>query len=196
MESSIKTRPEAIHFGELVNVVLFPDHWFGEMRSIYFLLLFVDQATGEVTYSEIVPQPGIHDYGFAFWKYLMAYGKPKSFRTDRGSIFKRNLIKKSRSFKLDDVLNIIGVRHCYDSSVSSVGVVVQAITGLRLPLIDGLHQREICSPEEANEFLAILVKEYNAQLVIDPGIHDIHRQLLSYEGTICLAMTGQYTLRQ
>jgi len=76
MESSIKVRPEEIHFGELVNVVFFPDHWFGEMCSIYFLLLFVDQATGEVTHSEIVPQPGIHDYGLAFWKYLMAYGKP------------------------------------------------------------------------------------------------------------------------
>ena len=143
MESSIKTRPEAIHFGELVNVVPFPDHWFGAICSIYFLLLFVDHATGEVTHSEIVSQPGIYDYGFAFWKYLMAYGKPKSFRTDRSSIFKRNLIKKARSFKLDDVLNIISVRHCYDSSVYLAGVVVQAISGLRSSLIDGLRQREV-----------------------------------------------------
>ncbi len=61
--------------------------WLEERGAKATLLVFVDDATSEILAAEFVPEESFFSYGELCKRYFREHGLPKSFYSDRFSVF-------------------------------------------------------------------------------------------------------------
>lgn len=74
--------------GELVQIDGSPHAWFEERGEKCNLLVFIDDATGRLMELYFTPGETTFSYFAATERYLVRYGKPVAFYSDKNSIFK------------------------------------------------------------------------------------------------------------
>jgi Helix-turn-helix domain len=87
--------------GELIQIDGSHHAWFEGRAPICCLLVFIDDATGQLLHLQFTPSESHESYAQAFYDYLHKHGKPLAIYTDKHSVFSVN--RKEISVEADGV---------------------------------------------------------------------------------------------
>lgn len=168
--------------GELVQIDGSPHAWFEDRGPECVLLVFIDDATGQLMELEFVPSETMWAYFGVMRRYLQTYGKPETFYSDRDSIFRINR---------PDALGGTGLTQCGRAllelnielmcagSPQAKGRVERANQTLQDRLVKELRLRGISTMQEANLYLPEFRQSFNAKFAVEARSgKDVHRTLL------------------
>ena len=189
-----KARKPVIHqmrerracFGELVQIDGSQHDWFEGRGPKCNLLIYVDDATGQLGELWFVPRETFFDYCEATQHYLERYGKPVAFYSDRHSIFRVNqpqplglgkgLTQFGRAMQELDIQIICA------NTPQAKGRVERAVQTLQDRLVKELRLRGISDMETGNAYLPEFRDDFNRRFAVVPrSNYDTHRPLLPHD---------------
>jgi transposase len=171
--------------GELVQMDGSPHKWFEERGPACTLLVYVDDATSRLMELYFTPGETTFSYFAATWRYLVRYGKPVAFYSDKNSIFKvniKNALTGSGMTQFGRAMKELDIKIICANTPQAKGRVERAIQVLQNRLVKEMRLRDISSIEAANEYAAEFIADYNARFAVLPrSSHNMHRSLLPNE---------------
>jgi hypothetical protein len=75
-------------FGELIQIDGSEHHWFEDRGDACTLLVFIDDATGQLMQLRFVSSESTASYFDALWSYLETHGCPAAFYSDKHTVFR------------------------------------------------------------------------------------------------------------
>jgi transposase len=195
-------------YGELVQIDGSDHGWFEGRGPKCTLLVYIDDATGQLDELWFVPDETFFAYSAATRHYIERYGKPVAFYSDKHGIFRVN---QEQTIGLGSGLTQFG-RAMQDLDIQIIcantpqakGRVERANQTLQDRLVKELRLRGIADIEAANAYLAEFRDDFNRRFAVEPrSTHDAHRPLLKTEnldiilthqktGTLSKNLTVQY----
>ena len=174
-------RPRRKSRGELVQIDGSEHAWLEERGPKATLLVFVDDATSEILAAEFAPEECFFSYGELCKRYFKEHGLPKSFYSDRFSVFRDNH-KGNLSYEpvtqFQRALTVLDVELICASSPQAKGRVERANQTLQDRLIKEMRLLDIRDYEQANQYLPEFILDYNRRFAVMPGSNvDFHRAL-------------------
>ena len=171
-------------FGELIQIDGCDHRWFEERGPTCTAIVFVDDATSQITALRFVYSESTFAYFSTLRYHLSAHGKPLALYSDKASVFRVNH-KSSRGegqtqfARALDELNIEGF--CAHSSAAK-GRVERAHLTLQDRLVKELRLAGISSIDDANKWLPDFIADYNRRFGKAP-LHelDVHRPLSPHD---------------
>jgi transposase len=184
-------------FGELVQIDGSEHAWFEGRAAKCTLLVYIDDATGQLMELWFVPQETFFAYCEATCHYLERYGKPVAFYSDKHGIFRVN---QDRPLGLSSGLTQFGramqeldIQILCANTPQAKGRIERANQTLQDRLVKELRLRGISDMEMANAFLPEFREDFNRRFSVQPrSSHDAHRPLLKTE-QLDLILTHQET---
>ncbi len=175
-----QSRPRRPCRGELVQIDGSPHDWFEDRGPRCCLIVFIDDATGELGALRFVPVESTQAYMETLAGYLDLHGRPVALYSDRHSIFRVNqrdcegeLTQFTRALKTLD----IGAIHA--STPQAKGRVERANQTLQDRLTKELRLRDISDIDAANAFVPAFLADYNRRFAKPPqSTTDAHRPVL------------------
>lgn len=112
----------------------------------------------------------------SFWlDYIERYGIPAEIYTDFGSVYHDNN-NHQRLTQFGRAMNTLGVKLIYAHSPQAKGRVERSNRTHQDRLIKALRERNICTIEEANDFLErVYITDHNEHFALKESFTDIHR---------------------
>lgn len=173
-------RPRRPCRGELVQIDGSPHDWFEGRAPRCCLIVFIDDATGELGALRFVPAESTQAYMETLEGYLAIHGRPVALYSDRHGIFRVNhpdregeLTQFSRALKTLD----IGAIHA--NTPQAKGRVERANQTLQDRLVKELRLSGISDIDAANAFLPAFAADYNQRFAKTPqSSTDAHRSVL------------------
>lgn len=200
-----RAKPAAVHqmrerracLGELVQIDGSDHAWFEERGERCTLLVFIDDATGQLGELWFVPQETFFAYAEAVRHYFEREGKPLAFYSDRHGIFRVNtpqpLGTTSGLTQFGRAMQELDIQIICAHSPQAKGRVERVIQTLQDRLVKELRLRNISSIEAANAFLPEFRADFNRRFAVPPrSTHDAHRPLLASDN-LDLILTYQKT---
>jgi transposase len=183
--------------GELVQLDGSDHAWFEDRGPKCTLLVYIDDATGQLMELWFVPDETFFAYCEATRHYLERYGKPVAFYSDKHGIFRVN---QARPLGLSSGLTQFGramqeldIQIICANSPQAKGRIERANQILQDRLVKELRLRGISDMETANAFLAEFREDYNRRFAVLPrSSHNAHRPLLKADH-LDLILTHQET---
>ena len=187
-----KTRKRNIHqprdrrpyFGELVQIDGSRHDWFEGRAPMCTLLVYVDDATSALVALQFVKSESTSTYFSLTADYLRQFGKPRAFYSDKHSIFRINqpLATVDLQSQFARAMQELDIELICAHSPQAKGRVERANATLQRRLVRELRLRGIDSMDEANEYLAGFITDYNARFAKEPSLAgDAHRPLSQTE---------------
>ncbi len=169
VEDAHSHRPRAAYFGELQQMDACPYEWIPE--QIWHLHLAIDDARGNITGAYFDTQETLNGYYHVAYQMLTTYGIPYKILTDRRTVF---VYKKKNSPSLDEdtytqfayACKQLGVELESTSVPQAKGRVERLNQTLQSRLPIELKLAGITTIDEANEFLASYIKEFNKKFAL------------------------------
>ena len=158
-------------FGELVQIDGSDYDWFEGRGPRSTLLVFVDDATGNLVELRFVSHESFFGYCEATRDYFERYGKPGAFYSDKHGIFHLNNLKLTPGDGLTDfgrAMQELGVQIICANTPQAKGRVERANQTLQDRLTKELRLRGISTPEEANRWLPEFMQDYNRRFATAP----------------------------
>jgi transposase len=170
-------------FGELVLIDGSEHAWFEERGPKCVLLVFIDDATGQLLELLFVPQETFFAYCEASRHYFERYGKPLAFYTDRHGIFRVNqprpLGLTSGQTQFGRAMEELDIQILCASTPQAKGRVERANQTLQDRLVKELRLRGISDMTAGNAYLPEFRQDFNRRFAVVPrSNHDAHRPLL------------------
>ena len=170
-------------FGELVQIDGSPHAWFEDRGPQCTLLVFIDDATGQLGELWFVPQETFFGYGEAVRHYLQRYGRPVAFYSDKHGIFRVNqprpLGLTSGMTQFERAMQDLNIQILCANSPQAKGRVERANQTLQDRLVKELRLHGISDLETANAYLPTFIQDFNRRFAVIPrSQHDAHRPLL------------------
>lgn len=170
-------------FGELVLIDGSEHAWFEERGPKCVLLVFIDDATGQLLELLFVPQETFFAYCEAARHYFERYGKPLAFYTDRHGIFRVNqprpLGLTSGQTQFGRAMEELDIQILCVSSPQAKGRIERANQTLQDRLVKELRLRGISDMSAGNAYLPEFRQDFNRRFAVVPrSNHDAHRPLL------------------
>ncbi len=170
-------------FGELVLIDGSEHAWFEDRGPKCVLLVFIDDATGQLLELLFVPQETFFAYCLASRHYFERYGKPLAFYTDRHGIFRVNqprpLGLTSGQTQFGRAMEELDIQILYASTPQAKGRVERANQTLQDRLVKELRLRGISDMAAGNAYLPEFREDFNRRFAVVPrSNHDAHRPLL------------------
>ncbi len=171
--------------GELIQIDGSDHRWFEDRGPACTLLVFIDDATGQLMHLHFTEAESTFSYFTATRAYLERHGKPLAFYSDKASVFRSN----HKAPQGGDGYTQFG-RAMYELNIESIcanssqakGRVERANLTLQDRLVKELRLRGISNMPDANAFAAHFMANYNARFAKPPrSEHDCHRPLHSDE---------------
>jgi hypothetical protein len=171
IEDAHSRRPRCANFGEMLQMDAALHPWFGSEKST--LHIAVDDATGMIVGAYFDRQETLNGYYHIFAQILTEYGIPYMFFTDRRTVFEYKLKAESERIVENDTFTQfgyackqLGVEIKTSSVPQAKGRVERMFETLqgRLPIL--LRLAGITTLEQANAFLNLYIKEYNAKFAL------------------------------
>jgi transposase len=184
-------------FGELVQIDGSDHDWFEGRGPKCTLLVYIDDATGQLLELWMVPDETTFAYFEASRHYFERYGKPAAFYSDKHGIFRVN---QEQTVGLGSGLTQFG-RAMQDLDIQIIcantpqakGRVERANQTLQDRLVKELRLRGISDLDNANAFLPEFREDFNQRFAVQPrSTHDAHRPLLKTEN-LDIIFTDQKT---
>jgi Integrase core domain. len=188
-----KLRPPKVHqprhrracYGELIQIDGSDHRWFEDRAPACTLLVYVDDATGQLMQLHFVPTESTFAYFEATRAYIERHGKPQAFYSDKAGVFRvnakdgpdgRGYTQFGRAlFELNiDIL-------CANSSQAK-GRVERMNGVLQDRLVKELRLRQISTLDAANAYALAFVADFNARFAKVPrSDFDAHRPVRADE---------------
>jgi transposase len=173
-------------FGELVQIDGSDHAWFEERGPKCTLLVYIDDASGQLLELWFVPDETTFAYFEASRHYFERYGKPVAFYSDKHGIFRVNqeqtLGLGSGLTQFGRAMEALDIQIICANSPQAKGRVERANQTLQDRLVKELRLRDISDMDHANAFLPEFREDYNQRFAVQPrSTHDAHRPLLKTE---------------
>ena len=173
-------------FGELVQIDGSDHDWFEGRGPKCTLLVYVDDATGQLLELWFVPDETSFAYFEASRHYFECYGKPVAFYSDKHGIFRVNQEQTvgvgSGLTQFGRAMQELDIQIICANTPQAKGRVERANQTLQDRLVKELRLRGISNMDTANLFLPEFRKDFNQRFAVQPrSSHDAHRPLLKTE---------------
>jgi len=211
-----KAKQAAVHqirerracFGELVQIDGSDHAWFEGRGPRCTLLVYIDDATGQLLELWFVPDETFFAYCEASRHYFERYGKPLAFYSDKHGIFRVNQEqttgKGSGLTQFGRAMQELDVQILCANTPQAKGRVERVNQTLQDRLVKELRLQGISDIDRANAFLNEYRADFNQRFAVQPrSKHDAHRPLCKTEnldlifthqktGTLSKNLTVQY----
>jgi transposase len=184
-------------FGELVQIDGSDHEWFEGRAPRCTLLVYIDDATGQLGELWFVPEETFFGYCEASRHYFERYGKPVAFYSDKHGIFRVNqprpLGTTSGLTQFGRAMQELDIQIICANSPQAKGRIERANQTLQDRLVKELRLRGISDIETANAYLPEFRQDFNRRFAVEPrSSHDTHRPLLNREN-LDVILTHQKT---
>ena len=181
--SAHQMRERRACFGELVQIDGSDHAWFEERAPKCTLLVYIDDATGQLLELLFVPTETFFGYCEATRHYVERYGKPVAFYSDKHGIFRVN---QERPLGLSSGLTQFGramqeldIQIICANSPQAKGRIERANQTLQDRLVKELRLHGISDMQAGNMYLPEFREDFNQRFAVAPrSTHDAHRPLL------------------
>lgn len=188
-------RPRRERFGELVQLDGSLHAWFEDRAPKCTLLVYIDDATGQLMELLFVPAETTFAYFAATRHYLEQHGRPLAFYSDKHGIFKvnmQNALSGSGLTQFGRAMQALDIEIICANTPQAKGRIERANQTLQDRLVKELRLAGISSMEAANAFLPLFSADYNRRFAVQPrSSDDAHRPLLFSELELDLIFTHQ-----
>ena len=193
--SAHQMRERRACFGELVQIDGSDHAWFEDRGSKCTLLVYIDDATGQLLELWFVPEETTFAYFEATQHYIERYGKPLAFYSDKHGIFRVNqprpLGLSSGLTQFGRAMQELDIQIICANSPQAKGRIERANQTLQDRLVKELLLRSISSTEAGNSFLPEFRADFTRRFAVLPrSNHDAHRPLLKTDN-LDLILTHQ-----
>jgi len=173
-------------FGELVQIDGSDHAWFEDRGPRCTLLVFVDDATGQLMELRFVQSESFFAYCEASKHYLERFGKPVAFYSDKHGVFRVNQEQTvglgSGLTQFGRAMQDLDIQIICANSPQAKGRVERANETLQDRLVKELRLQGISDPDSGNAFLPEFRTDFNHRFAKAPrSTHDAHRPLLKSE---------------
>ena len=170
-------------FGELVQIDGSDHDWFEGRGDKCTLLVYIDDATGQLMELWFVPEETTFAYFEASRHYFERYGKPVAFYSDKHGIFRVNqprpLGTTTGLTQFGRAMHELDIQIICANTPQAKGRIERANQTLQDRLVKELRLRAISDLHSANAFLNEFREDYNRRFGVAPrSHHDAHRPLL------------------
>jgi transposase len=184
-------------FGELVQIDGSDHAWFEERGPKCTLLVYIDDATGQLMELWFVPDETFFAYCEASRHYFERYGKPLAFYSDKHGIFRVNQPRpmglSSGLTQFGRAMQELNIQIICANSPQAKGRIERANQTLQDRLVKELRLRGISNMEDGNAYLPEFLADFNRRFAVQPrSSHNAHRPLLKTEN-LDLILTYQKT---
>ena len=166
--------------GELVQVDGSKHWWFESRGPQCTLLVYIDDATSELTHLEMVESEGTFSFMCATRTYIERHGKSVAFYSDKHSAFRNNVATANGDGMSHPgrALEALNIELICAKSPQAKGRVERANGTLQERLVKAMRLEGISSIAEANAFLPSYMARHNARFARPPfDPRDLHRPL-------------------
>lgn len=172
-------------FGELVQIDGSPHDWFEGRAERCTLLVFIDDATGQLVQLQFVECESFFSYAQAAEAYFRQYGKPVAFYSDKHGIFRVNVPSTGSGAALTQfgrAMQELEIQIICANTPQAKGRVERVIQTLQDRLPKEMRLRKICSWAAGNAFLPEFIQEFNQRFSEQPRSDvNAHRPLTPKE---------------
>ena len=184
-------------FGELVQIDGSDHAWFEERGPKCTLLVYIDDATGQLGELWFVPDETFFAYCEASRHYLERYGKPVAFYSDKHGIFRVNQEQKiglgSGLTQFGRAMQELDIQIICANTPQAKGRIERANQTLQDRLVKELRLLGISDIDSANAYLPEFRQDFNRRFAVAPrSMHDAHRPVLKIEN-LDIILTRQKT---
>lgn len=170
-------------FGELVQIDGSDHAWFEERGPKCTLLVYIDDATGQLMELWFVPDETFLAYCEATRHYLERYGKPVAFYSDKHGIFRVNQERPlgitSGLTQFGRAMQELDIQIICANTPQAKGRIERANQTLQDRLVKELRLRDISDMESGNAYLSEFREDFNRRFAVPPrSSHSAHRPLL------------------
>lgn len=193
--------------GELIQIDGSPHDWFEGRSPRCCLLVFIDDATGELMHLQFVDAETTLDYMAALARHIELHGLPAALYSDQHSIFRINAKEPSRASQSQfaRALSELGIDGIQANTPQAKGRVERANQTLQDRLVKEMRLQKVDGQAQANAWLPTFIADFNRRFAVTPAaLADAHvrylgkavdlRRILSVQGTRVLSknLTCQY----
>lgn len=171
--------------GELIQIDGSPHDWFEGRAPRCCLLVFIDDATSELTALRFVDTETTLGYMGLLEQYVQEHGLPAALYSDRHSIFQVNRGDRQdvshTQTQFARALEQLGIEGIQANSPQAKGRVERANQTLQDRLVKEMRLQGISSQEQANAWLPQFIRALNRRFAVTPSLPgDAH---VPYAGT-------------
>jgi transposase len=176
--------------GELVQIDGSPHDWFEGRAPQASLIVFIDDATGQLLALHFAPAETTEAYMTTLRDYLAAHGRPVSLYSDRHSIFRVNAPDhEGQPTQFGRVLKTLDIEAIQARTPQAKGRVERANQTLQDRLVKEMRLAGIDAIEAANAWLSGFIADYNQRFAVTPEQpEDAHRPVLHDEAELGLIL--------
>ncbi len=172
-------------FGELVQIDGSPHDWFEGRAEPCVLLVFIDDATGQLVQLLFVESESFFSYCQAAEGYFKHYGKPVAFYSDKHGIFRVNVPSAGTHTDLTQfgrAMQELEIQVICANTPQAKGRVERVIQTLQDRLPKEMRLHNINSHAAGNAYLPEFIQEFNRRFGEAPRSSvDAHRSLTPKE---------------
>ena len=184
-------------FGDLVQIDGSDPDWFEGRGPKCTLLVYIDDATGQLLELWFVPDETFFGYCEASRHYFERYGKPVAFYSDKHGIFRVNQEQTvglgSGLTQFGRAMQELDIQIICANTPQAKGRIERANQTLQDRLVKELRLLGISDIDSANAYLPEFRQDFNRRFAVAPrSNHDAHRPLLKTEN-LDLILTRQKT---
>lgn len=187
--------------GELIQIDGSPHDWFEGRVEYCSLLVFIDDATGKLKYLQFVPHETTDGYLAGVKHYIETNGKPRSFYSDRHSIFRVNSRKRGTADVEDEIgstqfaraMDELDIELIFANSPQAKGRVERVNQTLQDRLPKEMRLAGINSWAEGNLFLQHYINEFNERFAVPPAISESAHTPLTPEENLDEILVQKFT---
>lgn len=181
-----KRRERRLMLGIMVQLDGSPHDWFEGRAGAYTLLVFIDDATGQILWLEFAESESVSALMQATRNYVQKHGIPQSFYTDFGSVFHVNLNNEEGDKKTqwERACEELGIKVNHAHSPQAKGRVERCNQTMQDRLIKEMRLAGISSIAAANEYLRTsnFIAKHNAKFTVKASQQgDAHADAQSYD---------------
>ena len=158
-------------FGELVQIDGSPYDWFEGRAEACVLLVFIDDATGQVVQLRFVESESFFSYAQAAEEYFRRCGKPVAFYSDKHGIFRVNLPSAGSGDALTQfgrAMQELDIQIICANTPQAKGRVERVNQTLQDRLVKEMRLRGIASMADGNAYLPEFMQDLNQRFAVDP----------------------------
>jgi len=171
--------------GELVQIDGSLHDWFEGRAPACVLLVFIDDASGNLLQLQFVGSESFFSYCAAAQAYFECYGKPVAFYSDKNSIFRVNIPNSGTGDNLTQfgrAMRELQIEIICANTPQAKGRVERANQTLQDRLIKEMRLRGISSLDAGNAYLPEFIAAFNRRFGMQPiSQHDAHRPLAAQD---------------
>jgi transposase len=170
-------------FGELIQIDGSPHDWFEGRGKYCTLLVFIDDATGELTQLRFMPTETTLGYMRVLHDHIRAHGVPAALYSDRHSIFRINArdADPEAETQFARAARELGIECIHANSPQAKGRVERANQTLQDRLVKEMRLAGINDMDTANAWLPGYIEDYNRRFAV--AAQDTSDAHLAYCGT-------------